>query len=185
MTVIAADATPTDPLSVTCLDINMVSGCCLKSSCQPLISLTHGRSGRHHKTACYLAGSPARCPAIERQPLVSHRVLPLLIAPPATWRPDKMANMCAKACLLLTKEVVLVLLQGQRYDVLLTANQPVDNYWLSALVQYRTGSPAGYAVISYAGEALTTGCAQILCYAGAAKGSLLGTPSLEMLLYVP
>ena len=62
--------------------------------------------------------------------------------------------MCFKASSLLTEEVRPVLLQGQRYDVLLTANQPIENYWLSALVQYRTGSPAGYAVISYAGKAL-------------------------------
>ena len=33
VTIIAADATPTAPLSVTCLDINLVSNCCLSSSC--------------------------------------------------------------------------------------------------------------------------------------------------------
>lgn len=32
---------------------------------------------------------------------------------------------------------------GQRYDVLLRANQPAGNYWISTRVQYRNGSPAG------------------------------------------
>ncbi|KAK9907756.1 hypothetical protein WJX75_009340 [Coccomyxa subellipsoidea] len=42
---------------------------------------------------------------------------------------------------------------GQRYDVLLKADRPVGNYWLSAVVvnATRTGSPAGYGVLRYAG----------------------------------
>ncbi|CAL8462933.1 g2467 [Coccomyxa elongata] len=42
---------------------------------------------------------------------------------------------------------------GQRYDVLLKADRPVGNYWLTALVvnSTRTGSPAGYGVLRYAG----------------------------------
>ncbi|KAK9828854.1 hypothetical protein WJX72_002416 [[Myrmecia] bisecta] len=38
---------------------------------------------------------------------------------------------------------------GQRYDVLLTANQPVGNYWLTAQPQYRIGSPNGFAFLQY------------------------------------
>ena len=39
-----------------------------------------------------------------------------------------------------------------RYDVLLHANQPPRNYWISALAQNatRTGSPGGYGVLRYA-----------------------------------
>ncbi|PSC72452.1 DNA-directed RNA polymerase III subunit RPC5 [Micractinium conductrix] len=40
---------------------------------------------------------------------------------------------------------------GQRYDVLLTADQPAGNYWISTHVQYRPGSPSGYAVLHYQG----------------------------------
>ena len=42
---------------------------------------------------------------------------------------------------------------ARRYDVLLKADQPVGNYWLSAVVVNgsRTGSPAGYGVLRYAG----------------------------------
>ncbi|KAG1672998.1 hypothetical protein FOA52_005928 [Chlamydomonas sp. UWO 241] len=39
---------------------------------------------------------------------------------------------------------------GQRLDVLVTADQPIDNYWVMAQTQYRPGSPAGYAVLHYA-----------------------------------
>ncbi|PSC72468.1 L-ascorbate oxidase-like [Micractinium conductrix] len=42
---------------------------------------------------------------------------------------------------------------GQRYDVLLTADQPAGNYWISTHVQYRPGSPSGYAVLHYRGAA--------------------------------
>ena len=40
-----------------------------------------------------------------------------------------------------------------RYDVLLHANQPPGNYWISALAQNatRVGSPGGYGVLRYAG----------------------------------
>ncbi|KXZ44185.1 hypothetical protein GPECTOR_71g546 [Gonium pectorale] len=38
---------------------------------------------------------------------------------------------------------------GQRLDVLLTADQPPANYWIAVAPQYRVGSPAGYAVLSY------------------------------------
>ena len=40
-----------------------------------------------------------------------------------------------------------------RYDVLLKADRPVGNYWLSAVVvnATRTGSPAGYGVLRYVG----------------------------------
>ena len=40
-----------------------------------------------------------------------------------------------------------------RYDVLLHANQPPRNYWISALAQNatRVGSPGGYGVLRYAG----------------------------------
>jgi hypothetical protein len=30
-----------------------------------------------------------------------------------------------------------------RYDVLLKADQPLGNYWLTSQVQYRNGSPSG------------------------------------------
>ncbi|PNW88481.1 hypothetical protein CHLRE_01g031500v5 [Chlamydomonas reinhardtii] len=39
---------------------------------------------------------------------------------------------------------------GQRIDVLLKADQPAANYWISVVPQYRTGAPAGYAVLHYA-----------------------------------
>ena len=39
----------------------------------------------------------------------------------------------------------------RRVDVLLTADQPVDNYWITLLQQYRKGSPNGYAVLHYEG----------------------------------
>lgn len=40
-----------------------------------------------------------------------------------------------------------------RYDVLMTANKPVGNYWLTAAVVNgtRLGSPAGYGVLRYVG----------------------------------
>lgn len=38
---------------------------------------------------------------------------------------------------------------GQRYDVLLTANNAIANYWISVHSQYRLGSPSGYAVLRY------------------------------------
>lgn len=40
---------------------------------------------------------------------------------------------------------------GMRYDVLLKADQPVDNYWIFAQLQYREGAPGGYAVLRYKG----------------------------------
>eukprot|EP00884_Botryococcus_braunii_P009161 jgi/Botrbrau1/18246/Bobra.0844s0001.1 len=40
---------------------------------------------------------------------------------------------------------------GQRYDVLLKADQPVGNYWITAQVQFRTGSPSGYGILRYKG----------------------------------
>ncbi|KAL4433040.1 hypothetical protein ABPG77_006467 [Micractinium sp. CCAP 211/92] len=40
---------------------------------------------------------------------------------------------------------------GQRYDVLLKADKAASNYWISAHVQYRPGSPSGYAVLRYKG----------------------------------
>lgn len=42
---------------------------------------------------------------------------------------------------------------GQRYDVLLKADQPKGNYWISSQVQYRSGSPSGFAVLHYRGAA--------------------------------
>ncbi|KAL4428183.1 hypothetical protein ABPG75_002272 [Micractinium tetrahymenae] len=47
---------------------------------------------------------------------------------------------------------------GQRYDVLLTANKAAGNYWIATSVQFRPGSPSGYAVLRYKGaaEALPT-----------------------------
>lgn len=46
-----------------------------------------------------------------------------------------------------------VAVAGRRYDVLLKADKPVGNYWLTALVvnSTRIGSPAGYGVLRYAG----------------------------------
>ncbi|KAG2501799.1 hypothetical protein HYH03_000299 [Edaphochlamys debaryana] len=44
---------------------------------------------------------------------------------------------------------------GQRVDVLLTANQPAANYWITVASQFRTGAPAGYAMLSYAGANAT------------------------------
>ncbi len=38
-----------------------------------------------------------------------------------------------------------------RYDVLLTANATVGNYWVTAQPQYRKGSPNGFAVLQYKG----------------------------------
>lgn len=38
---------------------------------------------------------------------------------------------------------------GQRYDVLLKADQPPTTYWVSSFVQFRAGSPAGYAMLKY------------------------------------
>jgi Multicopper oxidase len=38
-----------------------------------------------------------------------------------------------------------------RYDVLLKADQPVGSYWITAQVQFRTGSPSGYGVLRYKG----------------------------------
>ncbi|PNH03771.1 Serine/threonine-protein kinase DCLK3 [Tetrabaena socialis] len=38
----------------------------------------------------------------------------------------------------------------RRLDVLLTADQPPANYWITVVAQYRAGSPAGYAVLHYA-----------------------------------
>ncbi|KAK9837176.1 hypothetical protein WJX81_008696 [Elliptochloris bilobata] len=40
---------------------------------------------------------------------------------------------------------------GQRYDVLLKANQAPGNYWLTARPQFRPGSAAGYGVLRYSG----------------------------------
>lgn len=40
---------------------------------------------------------------------------------------------------------------GQRYDVLLKADQPLGNYWISSQVQFRNGSPSGYAILRYKG----------------------------------
>eukprot|EP00898_Chlorokybus_atmophyticus_P005437 jgi/Chlat1/5895/Chrsp4S00497 len=40
---------------------------------------------------------------------------------------------------------------GQRYSVLLTANQPADNYWISVMGRFRPAAPSGLAVLSYAG----------------------------------
>ena len=45
----------------------------------------------------------------------------------------------------LLRELVLL-----RYDVLLKADQTPDNYWITAQVQQRTGSPSGYGVLNYA-----------------------------------
>ncbi|DBA96798.1 TPA: hypothetical protein ACH3X3_012965 [Trebouxia sp. C0006] len=46
---------------------------------------------------------------------------------------------------------------GQRYDVLLTANATVGNYWVTAQPQYRMGSPNGFAVLQYEGADETLG----------------------------
>jgi len=40
---------------------------------------------------------------------------------------------------------------GQRYDALITTNQPPGQYWMTALPQYRAKSPNGYAVLRYTG----------------------------------
>ena len=47
-----------------------------------------------------------------------------------------------------------------RYDVLLTANASVGNYWISAQPQYREGSPSGFAVLQYVGAAEGSGLPQ-------------------------
>ncbi len=44
-----------------------------------------------------------------------------------------------------------------RYDVLLTANATVGNYWVTAQPQYRMGSPNGFAVLQYEGADETLG----------------------------
>ncbi|KAL3136665.1 hypothetical protein ABBQ38_005906 [Trebouxia sp. C0009 RCD-2024] len=44
---------------------------------------------------------------------------------------------------------------GQRYDVLLTANASVGNYWITVQPQYRLGSPNGFGVLRYEGAAPT------------------------------
>lgn len=38
-----------------------------------------------------------------------------------------------------------------RYDVLLTANAPVGNYWITVQPQYRLGAPNGYGILHYKG----------------------------------
>ena len=38
-----------------------------------------------------------------------------------------------------------------RYDVLLTANASIGNYWITAQPQYRMGSPNGFAILQYEG----------------------------------
>ena len=43
-----------------------------------------------------------------------------------------------------------------RLDVLLTADQPVSNYWISLTQQYRLGAPMGFAVLHYNGSAADT-----------------------------
>lgn len=43
-----------------------------------------------------------------------------------------------------------------RADVLLTADQPAANYWITVASQFRVGAPAGYGVLSYAGAPNTT-----------------------------
>ncbi|GIL81975.1 hypothetical protein Vretimale_1452 [Volvox reticuliferus] len=45
---------------------------------------------------------------------------------------------------------------GQRLDVLLTADQPPANYWITVAPQYRIGAPAGYAVLNYKGVNTST-----------------------------
>ena len=35
--------------------------------------------------------------------------------------------------------------------MLLTADQPVGNYWISVTTQYRLGAPMGFAVLHYEG----------------------------------
>ncbi|GIL43898.1 hypothetical protein Vafri_1486 [Volvox africanus] len=45
---------------------------------------------------------------------------------------------------------------GQRLDVLLTADQPPANYWITVAPQYRTGAPSGYAVLNYKGVNAST-----------------------------
>lgn len=40
---------------------------------------------------------------------------------------------------------------GQRFDVLLTANQTPSAYWMTAYSQYRAGAPNGYAILRYNG----------------------------------
>ena len=40
--------------------------------------------------------------------------------------------------------------------MLLTADQPVDNYWISLTQQYRIGAPMGFAVLHYNGSAANT-----------------------------
>ena len=42
-----------------------------------------------------------------------------------------------------------------RYDVLLTANASVSNYWITVQPQYRLGSPNGFGVLRYEGAAPT------------------------------
>ena len=43
-----------------------------------------------------------------------------------------------------------------RLDVLLTADQPAGNYWISLTQQYRLGAPMGFAVLHYNGSAADT-----------------------------
>lgn len=38
-----------------------------------------------------------------------------------------------------------------RYDVLLTANASVGNYWITVQPQYRLGSPNGFGILHYEG----------------------------------
>lgn len=45
---------------------------------------------------------------------------------------------------------------GQRMDVLLTADaDPSRNYWITAVPQFRAGSPSGFGILRYAGQNAT------------------------------
>ena len=46
---------------------------------------------------------------------------------------------------------------GQRYDVILTANQAAEAYWISSQSQFRPGSPSGYATLRYKDDAVQPG----------------------------
>lgn len=40
--------------------------------------------------------------------------------------------------------------------MLLTADQPLDNYWITLTQQFRKGAPNGYAILHYEGAANAT-----------------------------
>ena len=72
---------------------------------------------------------------------------------------------------------------GQRYDLLLTANQGAGNYWISTIGQFRNGSPAGAergGQPQWAGggcAAMPAADAQLAAYCCAGRGPTALVPS--------